>query len=90
VAAECPLRLFEWWGNVYGSQNGCYSEFRKTPEYFLVGKPHGRHTVGALISTSQRFVRNELTVAMLLGGVRVRRVSYLDHQAFTILCDLCS
>jgi hypothetical protein len=35
-------------------------------------------------STSQRrFVRNEHPAAMLLGGVRVRRVLYL-HQTSTI------
>jgi hypothetical protein len=41
----------------------------------------------------QRFVSNEHPVAMLLGGVRVRRVGYLTSvpiKPSTILCDLCS
>lgn len=48
---------------------------------------HSRHEASMLhyySSTSQRrFVRNEHPAAMLLGGVRVRRVLYL-HQTSTI------
>jgi hypothetical protein len=75
-------------GNVCGCQNGRDSEFRKTPEWFLVteeeGLMAGAEARGQRLnmwhyysSTSQRFVRNEHPVAMLLGGVRVRHVGDL-------------